>query len=620
MNQKLISQMQEVQNVFKFLTYKESERKAYFESLKKNNELLEKYKKDKWNKLFPFFSLIKFVFISGLCSLTFGYVPAAFIYDTVSSKQSLSMIDLIIYSAVIIEAICFSIYFLIRLDYKISYIMVKKKKDKDSKKIQLIDEEEYQVYKEHYHLIKFIPKEDRYIETINKYIETIKSGEANNIYESRKRIEKNTNIKKVNMPYGWKEKIDIWDKEIMSLAVEPEHGKIELRNEVASGLKKWLEVEGNLSNNEDNRIIQNRIKCIKRGISGEESLAFELKKCSLNMQVLFDILIYDEDMDITAEIDCICISENCIFLIECKNINGDIHQDSKGQIIIGSQKRYSMYSPIKQVEDHLKILESALKKFNLYSKIKNRFETLVVFANPNKIIGEIDSFKCLRLEQLNEYLEEINNTSMNDFLNKQEIEAVVKKILQMDEEARKNKEAVSKNQTTIKEIMKAEFEVEETANDYINLDEKRRLEAMEHYCASLSDKDIRRVEQYDWRKRQISGAQIDKIKKLLNDKSNRNYFEMKLREMGPYLINEDITMLEADMLIKWLQDIRNPKKRPLYDRVYIGFTDEQKKVENRGEGQEENTEEIIPIFIDTETISQKELEEGDIYEPEGFEI
>ena len=46
---------------------------------------------------------------------------------------------------------------------------------------------------------------------------------------------------------------------------------------------------------------------------------------------------------------------------------------------------------------------------------------------------------------------------------------------------------------------------------------------------------------------------------------------------------------------------------------------EQKKIENREKQQEENTEETITIFIDTETISQKELEEGDIYEPEGFE-
>lgn len=46
---------------------------------------------------------------------------------------------------------------------------------------------------------------------------------------------------------------------------------------------------------------------------------------------------------------------------------------------------------------------------------------------------------------------------------------------------------------------------------------------------------------------------------------------------------------------------------------------EQKKIENREKQQEENTEETITIFIDTETISPKELEEGDIYELEGFE-
>lgn len=173
-------------------------------------------------------------------------------------------------------------------------------------------------------------------------------------------------------------------------------------------------------------LIEKEIKLTKYGIAGEENILFELRHSDMDMVVLQDL--YLSTGDISAQIDFFVITPKINFMIECKNLYGNIEITNNGDFIrtfeVGGRKiKEGIYSPITQNERHL----SVLKKIKLdengvigRASVSMFFETinksLVVLANPNTILNDRYARKevkekVIRADQLLSVIKEMNNAS-----------------------------------------------------------------------------------------------------------------------------------------------------------------------------------------------------------------
>lgn len=144
--------------------------------------------------------------------------------------------------------------------------------------------------------------------------------------------------------------------------------------------------------------IENQISIAKYGKIGEENIAFELKNSGVDMYVLQDI--YLESGNMSAQIDYLVITRHHIYVLECKNLIGNIEIDYTGAFIRsynwgGKYIREGIYSPITQNERHLQVIKELQKsnKRNLFSKMifEKNFEEIyrpiVVLANPKTCLN-----------------------------------------------------------------------------------------------------------------------------------------------------------------------------------------------------------------------------------------
>ena len=115
-----------------------------------------------------------------------------------------------------------------------------------------------------------------------------------------------------------------------------------------------------LLNTEGQTIIKQDIKNLEYGIAGEKNIAFELKNSYMPMYILHDI--YLEDGDLSAQIDYLVFTKKICFVIECKNLYGDIEINNRGDFVrtteyFGRKKKEGIYSPITQNQRHLELME-----------------------------------------------------------------------------------------------------------------------------------------------------------------------------------------------------------------------------------------------------------------------
>ena len=173
--------------------------------------------------------------------------------------------------------------------------------------------------------------------------------------------------------------------------------------------------------------IQKEIAITKAGIAGEENILFELKNSGMDMVVLHDIYIETQDGR-GAQIDFIVFAACGVFLIECKNLVGNIEIDSKGNFIRtieygGKNHREGIYSPITQNERHLSVLvdrrkedKNFLSKMFVQAGTDIYFTTLVVLANPKTIVNDRYAKKeiknqVIRADQLIKVIKEKNDAT-----------------------------------------------------------------------------------------------------------------------------------------------------------------------------------------------------------------
>lgn len=158
------------------------------------------------------------------------------------------------------------------------------------------------------------------------------------------------------------------------------------------------ELEPKLSPEGQKKIRQD-IKYLEYGIMGENQIAYELKNSHMPMYILHDI--YLEAGDLSAQIDYIVVTRKICFLIECKNLFGNIEINSKGEFIrtleIGGRKiKEGIYSPITQNERHLELLKfikteakgNVITRFMAGKYFGDFYKAVVVLANPKTVLND----------------------------------------------------------------------------------------------------------------------------------------------------------------------------------------------------------------------------------------
>lgn len=200
--------------------------------------------------------------------------------------------------------------------------------------------------------------------------------------------------------------------------------------------------------------IQKEIAITTAGIIGEEQILFELKHSNADMVVLHDIYIENAN-GLSAQIDFLIVTPKIIFVIECKNLVGNIDITADGSFVrtltYGQHKhKEGIYSPITQSERHLTVLKDVisentnwLKSFILKHNFNTFYKPLIVLANPKTVLydryakKEIKS-QVIRADQLISTIKSMNVQLKELPLTKKEMLDLAQRLLNHNIDARKD--------------------------------------------------------------------------------------------------------------------------------------------------------------------------------------
>ena len=163
-------------------------------------------------------------------------------------------------------------------------------------------------------------------------------------------------------------------------------------------IEKMKELQAKSIDAEVRKKIEKQIKLAQYGEFGEQNIAFELKNSNMDMYILHDI--YLEIGGLFAQIDYIVITRKHVYIIECKNLIGNIEIDNTGAFIrtyeyAGRWIKEGIYSTITQNERHLQVLKEIRKqsKSNILKKMlfehyfDETYKAIVVLANPKTYLN-----------------------------------------------------------------------------------------------------------------------------------------------------------------------------------------------------------------------------------------
>lgn len=169
------------------------------------------------------------------------------------------------------------------------------------------------------------------------------------------------------------------------------------------------------------------LKFLEYGTIGEKNIAFELKNSHMPMYILRDIYLVHDGL--SAQIDYLVVTKKYVYIIECKNLYGNIEINSNGDFIrsmtFGNKTvKEGIYSPITQNQRHLELLNQIRrdKQSNgvmklIYNIVANSmYKTVVVLANPKTVVNTKFAKKevknqVIRADQLIKYIKDENDKS-----------------------------------------------------------------------------------------------------------------------------------------------------------------------------------------------------------------
>jgi hypothetical protein len=199
-----------------------------------------------------------------------------------------------------------------------------------------------------------------------------------------------------------------------------EDSNAQIQLEKLRALEPFLTLEGK-------KMLFQDIKYLEYGIIGEKNIIFELKNSHMPLVVLHDI--YLEYQDLNAQIDFIVFTKKLCFIIECKNLYGDIEINHLGDFVrstrFGNKRiKEGIYSPITQNQRHLELMKkihvekqtNLIKKFAVDKYFEDFNKSIVVLANPKTVLHTRYAKKetkqqVIRLDQLIKYIKEMDAAS-----------------------------------------------------------------------------------------------------------------------------------------------------------------------------------------------------------------
>lgn len=166
--------------------------------------------------------------------------------------------------------------------------------------------------------------------------------------------------------------------------------------------------------------LERDIKALKAGIAGEERILFELENSHMDMFVLHDLFL--EHNGLTAQIDFLVITLQRIFVLECKNLYGDIEVNSRGEFVRNmGGRREGIYSPITQNQRHIELIHAMkrdqrglLDNLLFDGDFDDVYRGFDVLANPktrlkDRYASKDVRDKIIRADQLIETIKAVNN-------------------------------------------------------------------------------------------------------------------------------------------------------------------------------------------------------------------
>lgn len=238
----------------------------------------------------------------------------------------------------------------------------------------------------------------------------------------------------------------LWDKMREPVFLK-ESSDAQKQIQMLDGLAPYLTLEGQ-------EILRQDIRFLEYGISGERQIAYELKNSHMPMYILHDI--YLEDGNLSAQIDYIVVTRKLCFIIECKNLYGNMEITPSGAFyrimnVGGQRKMEAMYSPITQNEHHLELLKKIRldEKGNfLFRKLAEKqfdrcYHSVVVLANPKTMVYARDAApsireKVIRADQLVAYIRKKYQESTESELSDKKLKEWAESFLDLHQEKQKN--------------------------------------------------------------------------------------------------------------------------------------------------------------------------------------
>ena len=164
--------------------------------------------------------------------------------------------------------------------------------------------------------------------------------------------------------------------------------------------------------------IEQQIRLVEAGIAGENQIRFELENSHIPMYVIHDLFL--EHKGLSAQIDYLIVCNKCNYVIECKNLYGNIQIDDKGNFVRNFNygkfyKREGIYSPVTQNQRHLQLIKQMVMDKGFLSKLSasmyfdDVWKSVVVLANSKTVLNDRKAPKdvrrqVIRADQLAAYI------------------------------------------------------------------------------------------------------------------------------------------------------------------------------------------------------------------------
>ena len=226
-------------------------------------------------------------------------------------------------------------------------------------------------------------------------------------------------------------------------------------------------------------VINQDLTLLEMGLYGENRVLFELKNSHIPMYIIHDLYLQKDDLN--AQIDYLVICPSKTYVIESKNLFGNIEINNKGDFIRTIQKgkfyqKEGIYSPITQNIRHIELMKSIA----LNNKLANIANALlgdsfndshipvVVLANDKTVLNDKYAKKeiknqVIRVDQLINFIKKHEKQSSSILTNRTNSEMkksadfwmgldlqnktdYIEKYRNLEREYRKEKRPVNNNQ------------------------------------------------------------------------------------------------------------------------------------------------------------------------------